>query len=152
MIDKTAIRAAIETKLADTAYYLVDVTVSPDNIIDVEIDADEGVELDFCVELSDYIHSLFDQEKEDYELTVGSAGLTTPFKVRRQYEKNIGNDVEVLTAEGLKVKGTLVSVDRESFTVDTVVMERREGDKRKKAYPETRIFKYNEVKQTKTIF
>lgn len=152
MTDKAALRSAIEAELADTQYYLVDITVSPDNTIDVEIDADEGVELDFCVRLSDYIHSKFDPEQEDYELTVGSAGLTSPFKVKRQYDKNIGNDVEVLTQEGRKVKGMLVSADPESFTVETTVMERREGDKRKKAYPESLTFKYSEVKQTKIIF
>lgn len=151
MIEKDLIEEIVNEGLAGSEYFLVDVKVSKDNVIEVEIDADEGVNIDFCVELSRFVESKLDREKEDFELNVGSAGLTSPFKVRRQYEKNVGNEVEVLTKEGKKHRGVLVSVDEESFSVDETVMERREGDKRKKAYVETRVFGYEEIKSVHYI-
>ena len=84
MIQKDIITNLVISKLSDTRYFLVDVTVSADNVIKVEIDAEEGVDIDFCVELNRFIEANFDREVEDYELEVGSAGLTSPFKVKRQ--------------------------------------------------------------------
>ena len=83
----------VEEKLASSSYYLVDVTVAPGNVITVEIDNDEAVSIDDCAELSRYIEERLDRDVEDYELEVGSAGITSPFKVLRQYIKNIGNEV-----------------------------------------------------------
>lgn len=151
MIDKQLIDNLVEQKLEGTRYFLVDTNVSKDNVITIEIDADEGVDIDFCVELSRFVESNLDREAEDFELNVGSAGLTTPFKVRRQYDKNVGQQVEVLATDGKKHKGELVSVEDETFAIDETLMLKKEGDKRKKAYTETITFKYTEVKQTKII-
>jgi len=147
MIDINAVKDIVNAKLDGSKYFLVDVQVSKTNEINVEIDADEGVDIDFCVELSRYIELQLDREVEDYELNVGSAGLTTPFKIKRQYEKNIGNQIEVLAADGKKHRGTLVSVDSDSFKVDERVMEKREGDKRKKEYLVSNDYRYDEVKK-----
>lgn len=152
MIQKELINSLVEQSLAETRYYLVDVNVTKDNVITIEIDADEGVDIDFCVGLSRFVEANLDREAEDFELNVGSAGLTTPFKVRRQYQKNLGQQVEVLAADGRKHKGDLVSVDDDSFSIDETLMLKKEGDKRKKPYTETLTFNYQEVKQTKLIF
>ena len=101
MIQKEIIIKLVNSKLVGTRYFLVDVLVSADNVIKVEIDAEEGVDIDFCVELNRFIEANFDREVEDYELEVGSAGLTSPFKVRRQYEKNLNKEVEVLVSNGV---------------------------------------------------
>lgn len=152
MIQKELIANLVEQKTGNTRYFLVDVSVTNDNVISVEIDADEGVDIDFCVELSRFIESNLDRESEDFELNVGSAGLTSPFKVQRQYQKNIGQQVEVIVADGSKHKGELVSVDNDTFSIDETLMIRKEGDKRKKPYTETLTFNYSEIKQTKLIF
>ena len=151
MIQKDIITNLVISKLADTRYFLVDVMVSADNVIKVEIDAEEGVDIDFCVELNRFIEANFDREVEDYELEVGSAGLTSPFKVKRQYEKNLNKDVEVLGANGIKHEGVLVEVGDETFVIEETKMMRKEGDKRKKAYTERVELKYSEVKYTKYI-
>ena len=152
MIQKEIITNLAVSKLADTRYFLVDVVVSADNVIKVEIDADEGVDIDFCVELNRFIEANFDREVEDYELEVGSAGLTSPFKVKRQYEKNLNKDVEVLEANGIKHEGALVEVGDEVFVIEETKMIRKEGDKRKKPYTERIEFKYSEIKYTKYKF
>lgn len=151
MIDKEVIQKLVESKLTGSRYFLVDVRVSPDNNIVVEIDADDGVNIDFCAELSRFIEANFDRDVEDYELEVGSAGLTSPLKCLRQYRKYIGKEVEVLAIDGIKHKGVLLEAGNEQFAIEETVMERREGDKRKKAYTERREFGYNEIKYTKYI-
>lgn len=148
MLDKNIINKLIDSKLAETDYFLVDLTITPDNVIKVEIDSENGVDIDFCVELNRFIEDNFDREVEDYELEVGSAGLTSPFKVLRQYIKNIGNEVEVLEAGGIKRFGVLLSVNDDEFVIAETKMLRKEGDKRKKAYTENITYKYSDVKYT----
>lgn len=110
MIDKSLLKDAIVEELANTDGFLVSLNVTPDNRITVEIDSLTGVDIDECVRITRAIEARFDRDVEDYELEVGSAGLTAPFKVRGQYEKNIGNDVAILTADGRKLYGRLVSM------------------------------------------
>ena len=86
---------------------------------------------------------------EDYSLEVGSVSLTDPFKTKMQYEKNIGHDVEVLTREGKKLRGQLVSVDEDSFAVDVDTLVAVEGKKRKQHEMITHTFAYGDVKYTK---
>lgn len=151
MIQRELIINLVQEKLQDTDCFLVDVTVSKDNNIVVEIDSDSAINIDLCVELSRFLESNLDRDTEDFELEVGSAGLTSPFKVLRQYKKNIGNEVEVLTADGRKIKGILSAADENSFSVDETKMLKKEGDKRKRPYTETISFEYNQVKYTKYI-
>lgn len=151
MINKEIIQDLVESKLAGTRYFLVDLSVSPENVIVVEIDSEEGVDVDFCVELSRFVEKNFDREVEDYELEVGSAGLTSPLKCVRQYKKYIGKEMEVLALSGMKYKGMLIEADEDKFVIEETVMERREGDKRKKSYTERRVFGYNEIKYTKYL-
>lgn len=130
MIGKDIVKALVEKWLEDKEYFLVDVEVTPDDRIVVEIDHAEGVWIEDCVALSRYIEENLNRDEEDYELEVGSAGLGQPFKVPQQYINCIGKEVEVLTADGIKVKGILKSVDTPSFTVITKEKQQVEGKKR----------------------
>ena len=88
MIDKKEIEAFVEEGLTGSDCFVVDVQVKPDNVIVVEIDNEEGVDIDRCVALHRFLESKLDRDVEDYELEVGSAGITSPFKVLGQYKKN----------------------------------------------------------------
>jgi len=151
MILKDTVIQIVEDYLAKTEYYLVDVKVSTDNRISVEIDAFEGVSIDFCVEVSRFIESKLDRETEDYELEVSSAGLTEPFKVLKQYEKNLGNEVEVLTKSGQKITGILAVANETEFQVEVEKQIKPEGSKRKTTVSEILTFNYQEIKTTKYI-
>ncbi len=151
MIDKRVIEQLAEEKLASSSNYLVSVEVQPGNVIVVEIDNDEAVSIDDCVELSRYIEEHLDRDAEDFELEVGSAGITSPFKVLRQYEKNVGNEVEVLTRNGVKLTGVLKSADEDSFVVTVTKQVKPEGAKRKITVEEDQTYTYNEIKYTKYL-
>ena len=152
MILKETVNQVVESYLDGTDYYLVDTVITPDNRISIEVDSFEGVSIDFCAALSRHIEEQLDREKEDYELEVSSAGLTSPFKVKKQYEKNIGNEVEVLTKDGRKISGTLIDASDSQFTVEITKQVKPEGAKRKVNVTENIVFAYNEVKSTKYIF
>lgn len=146
MIDTDALRQFVEEKLAGAGYFLVDLTVSSDNEIKVEVDNREGVDLDFCVELNRAIEEAFPRDEEDYELEVGSAGLTSPFKVLAQYEKNIGNKVEVLTRDGRKLRGILSGADADGFRLMVTEKVKPEGAKRPVEQTREMAFGYGDVK------
>ena len=84
MIDKNVVKALVDEWLQDKEYFLVDIEISQDNRIVVEIDHADGVWIEDCVDLSRFIEDHLDREKEDFELEVGSAGLGQPFKVPQQ--------------------------------------------------------------------
>ena len=150
MIDKQYIQNLIQEKLQDTGYELITFHVNAQNEILVEVDKLEGVDVDFCATLNHFlVESLDAQGVEDYSLEVGSVSLTAPFVTKMQYTKHLGHDVEVLAADGKKYRGTLVSVDEESFAIDTEVMVAVEGKKRKQKEIQTLTFAYNAVKYTK---
>lgn len=144
MIDKTVIEGIVADSLQGTDGFLVDVSVSNDNDIVVEIDSDSGVDIDTCVAINNAIDAALDRDVEDYSLQVGSSGLTSPFKVLRQYQKNIGNEVEVLCG-GKKYTGVLESASEEEFTIVAQVKEKGV----KKPVPQHITFKYHDVKYTK---
>ena len=152
MISKELVKQTVEEFLAGMDYYLVDIIIGADNRISVEIDAEAGVSLDFCIALNRFIESKFDREVEDYALEVSSAGLTSPFKVLKQYQKNIGNEVEVLTKDGRKLNGVLTSANEADFTIEIEKKVKLEGAKRKTTVQEEITFDYNEIKTTKYIF
>ena len=127
------IKDALQSELVARGCFLVDVSVSKDNDIVVTIESEEGkIELDDCVALSRYFETQFDREKEDYSLTVTSAGLDQPFKVLKQYQKAVGTKVEVQLKGGKKMIATLNAADEESITLNYTVKEAVEGKKKKK--------------------
>ena len=149
MVDKERVKKIVEEWLLDKEYFLVDVEVTTDDRIVVEIDHKEGVWIEDCVELSRFIENGLDRDEEDFELEVGSAGLGQPFKVRRQYDIHVGDDVEVLTASGKKMTGTLAEAGDEGFTVVTLEKVKGEGEKRPHLEETEHRLAYDEVKWTK---
>ena len=107
--------------------------------------------VDDCADLSRYIEDHLSRDEEDYELEVGSTGLGQPFKVPQQYVNNIGNEVEVLTQDGKKVKGTLKPVDTPRITVSVPEKVTVDGKKRPFMMDVDYDYDMNEVKYTKYI-
>ena len=151
MIDKNKVREIVEEWLEGKEYFLVDVEVTPDDRIVVEIDHHDGVWIEDCVALSRFIEERLNRDEEDYELEVGSAGLGQPFKVTQQYINCIDKTVEVLDADGMKYKGTLLKVEEPNFTILTQEKQKQEGKKRPVLVSVERTFSMNEVKYCKYL-
>ena len=147
-MDKQQLQNWIEEYLQGTDYELITLNVSAGNDILVEVDRLAGVDVDFCAELNRYLVEKLDTVEPDYSLEVGSVSLTDPFKTKMQYEKNLGHDVEVLV-EGKKLRGQLVSVDEETFSVDVEEKVAVEGKKRKQTQIVTHTWRYDDPKYVK---
>jgi len=138
----------VEEKLSDTMF-VVDVTVGLGNAISVIIDSDEGLSIDKCIEMSRHIEHQFDREVEDFSLEVSSPGLTTPFRVLRQYLKSLEKEVEIVTAKGDKLVGILKSANENSFVVETTNHIKVDG--KKTVELKTVEFSLQEIKTVKPV-
>ena len=151
MIDRQQVIDLTNEWLAGKEYFLVDVAISKDDKIRVEIDHAEGVWIDYCADLSRHIEQGLSRETDDYELEVGSAGLGQPFKVLQQYINHTGLEVEVLTKEGKKLKGILKSACEQEFVLTISKKEKIEGAKRPQIVEEDLHFAYDSIKYTRYI-
>ena len=137
---------AIDSEIVARGLYIIDVTVSKDNDVEVTIESEEGkVELEDCVEISRFFETKFDRETEDYSLTVTSAGLDQPFKVLKQYIKSIGKKVEVQLKGGKKMVAVLEAADEESITLKYSQKEAVEGKKKKEIVEHVDRFTMDQV-------
>ena len=151
MITKVKIQDIISETVKEKEAFIVDLSISSSNKINILIDSDKGFTIDDCVEVSRIVENEFDRDVEDFELEVSSAGLSEPFKVKEQYKKNLSNDVETITKEGIKIKGVLSDVTDTDFEIEESKMVKVEGKKKKQNVIEKRRFAYDQVKSTKIV-
>ncbi len=151
MISNKDIQDIIDSFIEEKNAFIVELKVSSSNKINIEIDSNNGFSITDCVEVSRLIESKLDRDKDDFELEVASAGLSEPFKVIQQYKKNLGQEVETLTNEGIKIKGILSSVTDDGFEIEESKMVKVEGKKKKQNVVEKHSFLFDQVKATKII-
>lgn len=151
MIDKQLLTQTIEQAIEGSSIFIVDIKINPGNAIVVEIDSPENIDIDTCASITRKIEAVFDRDAEDYELEVGSAGLTAPFKVKGQYLKNIGNEVEVLTRDGRKMQGTLTAVGDDDFTIEVAKKVKGPGAKRPSIIMEPITLEISNTKSVKYL-
>ena len=151
MIDKNIIKTTVDEWLQKGDYYLVDVEMTADDRIVIEIDHADGVWIEDCADLSRFLQEKLGDELGDYELEVGSAGIGQPFKVLQQYRNHIGKEVEVMQQDGQKTQGILKEVNDEGthFVVATKEKQRVEGKKRPVLVEVDKTFAIAEVKYCK---
>ena len=151
MIEKKTVCQLVDEWLEGKEYFLVEVDITPDSKIVVEIDHKDGVWIEDCVELSRYLESKLAPEVEDYELEVGSAGIGQPFRVLQQYYNHVGKEVEVFAKDGSRICGVLKAADENGFILTVTKKIKPEGAKRKIEVEEDIRFAFEEVKHTKYL-
>jgi ribosome maturation factor RimP len=138
---KEQIIEATQEDIAERGCFLVEVTVSKDNDIEVVIEKEEGiVDWEDCAAIDRVMHEHFNQDEEDYALTVSSAGLDRPFKVHRQYLKAIGSQVDVKFKGGRRLTATLLKADENSIGLKYTALEAVEGKKKKERVEHEELF------------
>ena len=151
MIDVEKIKEFVNEQLAEGELFLIDVTCSQDNDVEVTIDSDTNVDIDDCIALNDKILAAFDRDVEDYSLTVTSAGLGLPLQNVRQYRKFIDKKVEILTSESKKISGVLVSATEQQIELKWSEKVAVEGKKRKQTVEMVKPFDIEQLKWIKPI-
>lgn len=123
---------AMTGEIVARGLYIVDVFVSKDNDVEITVESEEGiVEIGDCAAVSRIFESKFDREKEDYSITVSSAGLDQPFRILKQFRKAVGSKVEVQLKGGRKLVAALTEADAEGITLRYSAREAVEGKKKK---------------------
>ena len=144
MIDKEKVLSIVNEELEGSDLFLVDLKIGKDNKISVYIDGDNGVLIQNCIDLSRKIEGNFDREVEDFELSVFSSGVGEPLVNARQYKKNIGRNISIITNDDQTIKGELISVDDDKVVV-------REIPKKKKDSPVEKEIASANIKEGKII-
>ena len=145
------IKNITKTILEPRGLFLVDLKISKENVIEIFIDALNGVNIQTCIEVSREIETHMNREEEDFELTVSSAGIGYPFKVEQQYEKNLTKTVEVKLKEGGKQEGLLKAFDAQSVTIEYEEKKVVEGSKKKQLVKTEKIINREEIKEIKDV-
>lgn len=152
MITKDEIATLIEPKLEELGCFLVELQVRQGNVINVEIDRKPPVSINDCMAVNRHIEGAYDRDEEDFEVLVSSAGMDKPFRVPKQYEKNIGREVSVKMKDGGgKLKGILKAFNDDEITVVTRQKERVEGRKKKEWVETEHAIKLDDIKETKLV-
>ncbi|HBG24739.1 MAG: hypothetical protein A2X17_04605 [Bacteroidetes bacterium GWF2_41_61] len=150
MIIKEKIATLIEGYLADNSLFLVDITISSENDIEIAIDSYDRVDIKNCADISRIVDAGLNREEEDFSLTVTSAGLDQPYKVFDQYKKSLGKEVVVVLKSGAKIVATLTRAFPDKIELTYSRQERVEGKKRRETVEIVETYNLCDIKSTKT--
>ena len=140
----------VEQKIADRPdLFLVDVKMHSNGKLIILVDGDNGLDISDCVAISRHVGFHLEEEntiEHAYNLEVSSPGIDTPLKLKRQYEKNLGRNVQVKLTEGAKREGKLINVSEEGITIEEKIKE-----KGKKAELVESFIPFNQIAETKVL-
>lgn len=127
--------------------FLVSIRIRPTNNFKIYLDADSGLGIEKCIKINRALYKIMEETgmypDGDFSLEVSSPGLDEPLKLLRQYKKNVGRNVEVITNEDKKKEGKLIGVAEDRITIEYIV------GKGKKAETKTEEIFFNNIKQTR---
>lgn len=127
--------------------FLIDLKISAGDDITVILDGDNGVSLQDCLDASRAIEFNMDREEHDFSLQVMSAGLSEPLATPRQFNKNIGREIEVLLNDSTKIEGELAKVNDEKITLILRYRKPKDIGKGKVDVEEEKEIPYAEIKK-----
>lgn len=149
MIDAKHVIEIAEKFLADTDMFVVECKTSPMGDIELLIDSDAAVKLEDCAALNRAIEAELDREVEDYSLMVASAGIGSELRLLRQYKKILGNSVEVLLKDGIKILAKLNDATEKGIILSYEEKQVVEGKKRKVTVEVTKEYEWEDIKYVK---
>jgi ribosome maturation factor RimP len=144
---KEKVKELIEDGIAGTEIFVVKLTVSSSNDINVLLDSETGLTLADCRTVSRAIEFNLDREEEDFSLTVASSGIGEPL-VLRQYNKNVGRKVSVTLNTDEVIEAKMVSATDEAITLEWKSREPKPTGKGKVTVVNNRVIEYRDIKQT----
>lgn len=118
MIQESTVRAIIDETIQDTDMFLVDLKIGGGNKINVLVDAIGGLPITDCIKVSRGIEASLDREEQDFELNVSSPGLDKPFKVFKQYEKNVGRSIQVVMIDEGVFDAKIIEVEEPKISLE----------------------------------
>lgn len=147
------VRELAEQSIHDDLHFIVEVKVTGkgrNQKILVIVDGDNGIDIDTCSSVSRNLSELLDKSSDlfpdSYTLEVSSPGADEPILFNRQYTKNLGRKLSVLTVEGTTVEGTLKAITESGITLQKIISK-----KKKNAAPEEIELAFSEIKKAQVV-
>ena len=131
--------------------FLVDLKISNDKSIKIILDGDKEVNVKDCIDISRSMEDALDRDQEDFSLEVASAGVGSPLKFPRQYYKNLGRKLEVISSEGLKFEGDLTHVKEDAIELQWKQRETKRIGKGKVTVTKKKTILFDEISQAKVM-
>ena len=152
MTFKNKVQELLDVALAERPeLFLVDLSINDANKISINLDGDQGVNLQDCIDISRSIENSLDREEQDFSLEVASAGVSSPLKFVRQYKKNIGRILKVKTNTSEEIEAKLVTADEEKISLEWQAREPKKIGKGKETVQKKVDILYENIKEAIVI-
>ncbi len=152
MTFKNKVQELLDVALAERPeLFLVDLSINEANKISINLDGDQGVNLQDCIDISRTIENNLDREEQDFSLEVASAGVSSPLKFVRQYKKNIGRTLRVKTSSSEDLEAKLVAADEEKISLEWQAREPKKIGKGKETVQKKVDILYENIKEAIVI-
>jgi len=131
--------------------FLIDFSITGSNQIRVVIDGDNGVTVNDCIAVSREIEHNIDREEIDFSLDVASAGVSEPLSEIRQYSKNVGRNLKVITSDREVIEGKLEAADQDAITLKWKAREPKPIGKGKVTVNKEAVLPYSTIVEAKVM-
>jgi len=135
-----------EVLLDKPSVFLIDLTITDSFKIIVNIDGDNGVALQDCIDVSRAIENNLDREEQDFSLEVASVGVGSPLKMVRQYKKNVGRTLIVKLA-AQTIEAELVEANDNFIILSWKAREPKKLGKGKETVQKRQEIPYTDIKE-----
>ena len=126
--------------------FLIDLTITDNFKIIVNIDGDNGVALQDCIDISRAIENNLDREEQDFSLEVASVGVGSPLKMVRQYKKNVGRTLIVKLATQT-IEAEIVEANDNFIILSWKAREPKKIGKGKETVQKRQEIPYTDIKE-----
>jgi ribosome maturation factor RimP len=123
------VRQILDGYLKERGIEIVDIIYRREQggmVIRILIDKPEGVTINECEELNNFLSGELDREdmmQDRYTLEVSSPGLDRPIKTDRDFERAMGRRLEITMYEAIDGKkaheGRLIGMDKENAVIES---------------------------------
>ena len=139
-------RVLEEALLEKPSVFLIDLKITDAFKVIVNLDGDNGVALQDCIDISRAIDANLDREEQDYSLEVASVGVGSPLKMVRQYKKNVGRTLIVKLASET-IEAELVEANDNFIILSWKAREPKKVGKGKETVQKRQEIPYSEIKE-----
>ncbi|OIQ21750.1 MAG: ribosome assembly cofactor RimP [Flavobacterium sp. MedPE-SWcel] len=151
MMFREKVSSLLETALEERpSLFLIDLTITDSNKITVTLDGDNGVNLQDCIDVSRAIEHNLDRDEHDFGLEVASAGATAPLTNKRQYAKNLGRKLKVVSGDQ-EIEADLTEVNDEFIVLEWKAREPKPIGKGKVTVKKRAEIPYDEIKEAVAV-
>ena len=131
--------------------FLIDLKIDEANKINIVLDGDNGINLQDCITVSRFVDDNLDREEEDFSLEVASAGVSSPLKFVRQFKKNIGRKLKIVSVSNEEFEAELTNVTEDNISLEWKAREPKAIGKGKETVDKKQVLAYSEIKEATVI-